>query len=186
LAEAVTAGIVSEDASAPGRYAFSHELVREALYDDLPAGRRLKLHRIIGLALKEAFREDLEPHFAELAHHFTRSATLGDAALAVEYGTRAGNHAAALLAYEDAARHYARALHLLPMLQDASGDRRCGLLLRLGDVQWRAGDTDKARRSFEEAAAVSDRLGAPETLARAALGYVTAGAPLRLGLGGLV
>ena len=77
LAEAVTAGIVSEDTLPPGRYAFSHELVREALYDDLPAGRRLKLHRIIGLALKEAFREDLEPHFAELAHHFTRSATLG-------------------------------------------------------------------------------------------------------------
>jgi predicted ATPase len=37
LAEAQRAEIVSEDASAPGRYAFSHELVREALYDDLPA-----------------------------------------------------------------------------------------------------------------------------------------------------
>jgi eukaryotic-like serine/threonine-protein kinase len=186
LAEAVTAGIVSEDASAPGRYAFSHELVREALYDDLPAARRLKLHRSIGLVLEEAFREDLEPHFAELAHHFTRSASLGDAALAVEYSTRAGDYAAALLAYEDAAQHYARALHLLPMLKDASGDRRCMLLLRLGDVQWRAGDTEQAGQSFEEAAAVSDRLGAPEALARAALGSVTAGAPLRLGLGGLI
>jgi eukaryotic-like serine/threonine-protein kinase len=186
LAEAVTAGIVTEDASAPGRYAFSHELVREALYDDLPAARRLKLHRSIGLVLEEAFREDLDPHFAELAHHFTRSAPLGDAALAVEYATRAGDYAAALLAYEDAARHYARAVHLLPMLKDASGDRRCVLLLRLGDVQWRAGDTEQARRSFEQVAAVSDRLGTAETLARAALGYVTGGTPVRLGLGGLM
>ncbi len=56
LAEAERAGIVSEDASAPGRYVFSHELVREALYDDLPAARRLKLHRAIGLALEAAFR----------------------------------------------------------------------------------------------------------------------------------
>jgi eukaryotic-like serine/threonine-protein kinase len=186
LAEAVTAGIVGEGPSAPGRYAFSHELVREALYDDLSAARRLKLHRSIGLVLEEAFRGDLEPHLAELAHHFTRSAPLGDAALAVEYSTRAGDYAAALLAYEDAAQHYSRALHLLPLLKEASGDRRCALLLRLGDAQWRAGDTEKAGRSFEEAAALSDRLGAPETLARAALGYVTAGAPLRLGLGGLI
>jgi tetratricopeptide (TPR) repeat protein len=186
LAEAERVGLVSGDASTPGRYAFSHELVREALYDDLPAARRLKLHHTIGLVLEEAFRDDLEPHLAELAHHFTRSATLGDAALAVEYSTRAGDHAAALLAYEDAARHYARALHLLPMLKDTSGDRRCVLLLRLGDVQWRTGDTEQAGRSFEEAAALSDRLGAGETLARAALGYVTAGAPLRLGLGGLI
>jgi tetratricopeptide (TPR) repeat protein len=186
LAEAVTAGIVSEDASAPGRYAFSHELVREALYDDMAAGRRLKLHRSIGLVLEEAFGDDLEPRLAELAHHFSRSAPLGDAVLAVKYSTRAGDHAAALLAYEDAVRHYAGALHLLPLLKDASGDQRCVLLLRLGDVQWRAGDTEKASGSFEEAAAVAGRLGAPETLARAALGYVTAGAPVRLGLGGLI
>jgi tetratricopeptide (TPR) repeat protein len=186
LAEAVAAGIVSEDALAPGRYAFFHELVREALYDDLPAARRLKLHRTIGLVLEEAFGDDLGPHLAELAHHFSRSATLGDAALAVEYSTRAGDHAAALLAYEDAVGHYMRALRLLPMLEDATGDQRCVLLPRLGDVQWRAGDTEKAGRSFEEVAAVSDRLGAPETLARAALGYVTAGAPVRLGLGGLI
>jgi hypothetical protein len=186
LAEAERAGIVSQDASAPGRYAFSHELVREALYEDMPAARRLRLHRSIGLVLEEAFGDDVEPHLAELAHHFTRSAALGDAALAVEYCTRAGGHAAALLAYEDAARHYAQALHLLAMLGDAGGARRCALLLRLGDVLWRAGDPEKARRSFEEVAAVSDRLDAAETLARAALGYVTAGAPVRLGLGGLI
>ena len=186
LAEAERAGIVSEDPAAPGRYAFSHELVRETLYDDLPAARRLKLHRSIGLALEEAFGDDLEPHLAELAHHFSRSAPLGDAARAVEYAARAGDHAAALLAYEDAARHYAHALHRLAMLQDAGGDRRCSLLLRLGDVQWRAGDTEQARRSFEQATAVAGRLGVAETLAHAALGYVTAGGPVRLGLGGLI
>jgi eukaryotic-like serine/threonine-protein kinase len=187
LAEAERAGLVSEDASAPGRYAFSHELVREALYDDLPATRRLKLHRAIGLAVEEAFRDDLGPHLAELAHHFTRSAPLGDAALAVEYATRAGDHAAALLAYEDAARHYAHALRLLPTLEDGGRDRRWELLLRLGDVQWWAGATEQAGRSFEQAAAVAGRRGAAESLAHAALGYVTGTAPvMRLGLGWMV
>jgi eukaryotic-like serine/threonine-protein kinase len=187
LAEAERAGIVSEDASAPGRYSFSHELLREALYEDMAAARRLKLHHTIGLVLEEAFRDHLEPHLAELAHHFTRSAPLGDAALAVEYSTRAGDHAASLLAYEDAARHYGRALHLLPMLEDGGGDRHWELLLRLGDVQWWAGDTGQAGQSFEQAAAVAGRLGAAESLANAALGYVTGTAPvMRLGLGWMV
>jgi tetratricopeptide (TPR) repeat protein/energy-coupling factor transporter ATP-binding protein EcfA2 len=187
LAEAERAGIVSEDPSAPGRFSFSHELLREALYDDIPAARRLKLHHTIGLVLEEASRNDPEPHLAELAHHFTQSAQLGDATRAVEYSTRAGDRAAALLAYEDAARHYAQALHLLALLEDGGGDWRWALLLRLGDVQWWAGESEQAGRSFEQAAAVAGRLGAAESLARAALGYVTGIAPVRrLGLGWLV
>jgi hypothetical protein len=187
LAEAERAGIVSEDPAVPGHYAFSHELVREALYEDLPAARRLKLHRAIGLALKEAFGDDLEPHLAELAHHFARSTPLGDAALAVGYATRAGDYAAALLAYEDAARHYERALHLLGMMEDAGGDRHWELLLRLSDVQWWAGATEQADWSCERAAAVAGRLGAAESLARAALGCVAGTAPvMRLGLGWMV
>ena len=187
LAEAERAGIVSEDASAPGCYSFSHELLREALYEDMAAARRLRLHHTIGLVLEEAFRDRLEPHLAELAHHFTRSAPLGDAPLAVEYSIRAGDHAAGLLAYEDAARHYARALHLLPMLEDGGGDRHWEVLLRLADVQWWAGAVEQAGQSFEQAAAVAGRLGAAESLARAALGYVTGTAPvMRLGLGWMV
>ena len=187
LAEAERAGIVSEDPAAPGRYTFAHDLLREALYEDLPAARRLKLHHSIGLALEAATRDDPEPHLAELAHHFTQSARLGDAARAVEHSARAGDRAAGLLAYEDAARHYTQALHLLPLLEDGGGDWRWALLLRLGDVQWWAGDGEQAGRSFEQAAAVAGRLGAAESLARAALGYVTGIAPVRrLGLGWLV
>jgi eukaryotic-like serine/threonine-protein kinase len=100
----------------------------------------------------------------------------------VEFSVRAGDRAAGLLAYEDAARHYARALRLLPMLEHADGEQRCAVLLRLGNVLWRAGDDQQARRSFEEAAAVASRLGAAEMLARAALGHVAASTPLGIGL----
>jgi len=182
LSAAVRVGILAEDPSVPGRYTFTHDLVRETLYQDMPAARRPALHRTIGLVLQAMFEQDLEPYLAELAHHFTHSAPLGDAAPAVEYSIRAGDRAAGLLAYEDAARHYARALRLLPMLEHADSERRCALLLRLGDVQWRAGDDRHTRRSFEEAAAVASQLGAPEMLARAALGHVAASTPLGLGL----
>ena len=127
LSEAVRAGILAEDVSVPGRYAFTHDLVRETLYQDMPAARRLALHHTIGLVLQALF-DDLEPHLAELAHHFTQAALLGDAAPAVEFSIRAGDRAAGLLAYEDAARHYARALRLLPMLEHADGERRCAVL----------------------------------------------------------
>jgi tetratricopeptide (TPR) repeat protein len=186
LSEAVRAGILAEDVSVPGRYAFSHDLVRETLYQDMAVARRLALHRTIGLVLADVFHEDPEPHLAVLAHHFMQSAALGDAALAVEYSIRAGDRAAGLLAYEDAAQHYRRALQLLPMLEHAGQERRCAVLLRLGDVQWRAGELKGAYPTFEEAAAVAGRLGAAEMLARAALGYVSGGAPFRLGLGGLL
>jgi tetratricopeptide (TPR) repeat protein len=184
LSQAVRAGILAEDTAVPGRYAFTHELVRETLYQDMPAARRLVLHRTVALVLQALFDDDLEPHLAELAHHFTQSAPLGDAAPAVEFSVRAGDRAAGLLAYEDAARHYARALRLLPMLEHVDGEQRCAVLLRLGDVLWRAGDDKQARRSFEEAAAVASRLGAAEMLARAALGHL-AGAWAWLGGAGV-
>jgi hypothetical protein len=48
---------------------------------------------------------------------------------------------------------------------------RCELLLALGDAQARAGDTSASRGSFRQAADLAERLGLPEHLARAALGY---------------
>ena len=79
-----------------------------------------------------------------------------------------------LLAYEEAARHYGRGLQLLGTDPEGADRRRCDLLLRLGDAQWRAGDVGAARSSFEDATVVARRLGEGELLARAALGYVTA------------
>jgi hypothetical protein len=72
----------------------------------MPAARRLELHRTIGRVLEDMYGGDLESHLAELAHHFTEAAPLGLAKEAVEYSVRAGDRAAAALAYENAAQHY--------------------------------------------------------------------------------
>jgi tetratricopeptide (TPR) repeat protein len=184
LAEAVAAGVVAEDADSPGVYAFAHDLVRETLYEDLPAGRRIELHRNVGEVLEELFRDDREPHLAELAHHFVQAAPLGDADRAVEYSVRAGDRAASLFAYEDAARQYSRALQLLPPTE--ATQEHADILLRLGDVQSRAGDAEDSRESFERAAAIARRGRLPDTLARAALGYGSMALPARLGFGGIL
>ncbi|HEX2125024.1 MAG TPA: AAA family ATPase [Thermoleophilaceae bacterium] len=179
LAEAEDAGVISEDPAVPRRYAFVHELIRETLYEDLALAKRLELHHTIGAVLEELYRNDLDPHLSEIAHHLALAAPIGDVGTAIDYLMRAGDRAASLLAHEDAAGHYERALGLLGAGGGASGGRRCELLLRLGDARWRAGDTRAARASFEEAVQLARRLGDGEMLARAALGYV-------IGLGGFL
>jgi DNA-binding SARP family transcriptional activator len=54
-------------------------------------------------------------------------------------------------------------------------ERRFALLLGLGGAQARAGEVAAARRAFRDAAAVASQSGSARDLARAALGYGTAG-----------
>jgi tetratricopeptide (TPR) repeat protein len=152
-----------------GRLRFSHVLIRDALYEDLPVPRRVALHRRIGAALEDAYGHNPEPHFAELAHHYAEAgAAYRDKA--IHYAWRAGDQAASQLAYEEAARHYRSALALADA-QAADPSRSAELLLSLGDVLSRAGDGTAAKDAFGRAAATAERAGDSERLARAALGY---------------
>ena len=173
VAEAVEAGLVLEGPGT-GRYTFVHDLVRETLYEDLPPSRRLELHLTLGRVLEELSRGDVDPPLSEIAHHLALAAPLGDIDEAVDYLLRAGDRAGGVLAYEEAAAHYGRALELIGTGEEPSPERRCELVLRLGDAQWRAGNAEAARSSFEQATEVARRLGDGELLARAALGYVVA------------
>jgi tetratricopeptide (TPR) repeat protein len=189
LAEAAAVGLITAVSVTPLQYSFVHDLVRETLYEDLPPRRRLELHQAVGRLLEAVHDDDLDPYLSEIARHLFIAAPLGDAGQAVDYLIRAGDRAAAVLGYEEAVIHYRRALEILPAAE-APVERRGVLLLRLGDAQWRSGDGSGARLAFERAIDVARRAADPETLARAALGYVTAlGVPLiysRFQLGGSV
>jgi DNA-binding SARP family transcriptional activator len=171
LDEAIAARVVGELPGAQGRLRFAHVLIRDTLYDELPATRRLRLHRQVGEALERLYASDLDQRLTELAHHFHAALPTGDAGKAMEYARRAGHRAATLLAYEEAARLYASALEISET--HAAGDKveRCELLLRLGDVQARAGDISAAKETFVRAAELAREAAMPELLARAALGY---------------
>jgi predicted ATPase len=90
IEEAETARIVVAAADAPGWYRFTHALIRETLYDELPTARRARLHRRVGEALQELYAGAPEPHLAELAHHFLQALPAGEIEPAVEYARRAG------------------------------------------------------------------------------------------------
>jgi DNA-binding SARP family transcriptional activator/tetratricopeptide (TPR) repeat protein len=165
LEEALAAGLVSEAPGSSLRQRFTHALVRATLYDGLSAARRARLHRGVGEAIERVFAGRLDEHLPELAHHFSAAAEVGGAGPAVVYSTRAGDRALELLAHDEAARHYRRALELL----DGGDDlRRCDLLLALGEAEKRSGDPAH-RRTLLDAAELASRLGDPERMARAAV-----------------
>jgi tetratricopeptide (TPR) repeat protein len=171
LDEAISARVVGEVPGAQGRLRFAHVLIRDALYEELTATRRMRLHRQVGEVLEELYANDLDPHLAELAHHFYSAVPAGDAGKAVQYARRAGDRASTLLAYEEAQRLFAVAIEIVEA--HAAGDKveRCELLLRLGDVQARAGDILSAKETFLRAAEIAREGAMAEQLARAALGY---------------
>ena len=153
------AGLVEETGA--GSNAFVHALVREAIYEQMGATRRTRLHRRVGQVLEAS--GDADP--AALAHHFLAA---DDRVKGLEYSVASARRALDQLAYEDASAHYQ---HALDALGDLDPERRCELLLALGDAQAREGDTPASKVAYREAAELADGLRLAEHLGRAALGY---------------
>jgi DNA-binding SARP family transcriptional activator len=165
LDEAIAARVVSDVPGAPGHARFAHVLIRDALYEGLTGARRVRLHRRVVEALEALHGDDPGPHLAELAHHASAGR---DFDKGLRYAWQAADRALALLAYEESVRLYAAALEAV----DPSSERtRCELLLAIGEAEARAGDTPAAKAAFTEAAAIAQRLGLANELARAAVGY---------------
>lgn len=171
LDEAALRGLLTEVVGELGRYRFVHTIIREVLYEDLGASARIDLHRRAAEGLEALYAQDPEPRVAELAHHFLEAAPAGDVEKAVDYATRAGDRAMRLLAFEEAAGRYERALQALHLDGALDQEVRCDLLVALGEAVRRSGDPAKAKEAFRDAADLARRIGATQGEARAALGF---------------
>ncbi len=140
-----------EAIDAIGTYAFSHVLVRETMYEDLPAFRRMELHRAAAEALERMGRGTVDDRLPELAHHWFKSAQAGDPVKALSYAHRAADRAADTEAYEEAVRLYQRALKVA---EQAGAEAHV-----VRDIQDRLGTAIAAA-----ARSGADRVGGEETL----------------------
>jgi predicted ATPase/class 3 adenylate cyclase len=169
LAEAAEARIVAESRRDPGQFSFSHALVGETLYAEIPGPRRVQVHGEIAEALEDLHGNDPE-RLGELAHHFIEAAPGGDVEKAVSYAERAARRATDQLAHEAAVTHYQRALEALELKRPTDHRRRLGLLLALGEARTRAGRFVGARETLERAVEEARELGDVPSQVQAVIG----------------
>lgn len=142
-------------ATSADEFTFVHDLVRAALYEELPAEDREALHRRAADSLEELHRHEIERHADLIGHHYM-NAGAADRQKASEYLRSAGEIAMTRYAYEAAEERFRQALSL-----SDPDDRvtRCDLLILLGSAQWRAGNPKAAETGMaaeEEARRLQD------------------------------
>ena len=147
LDEALAAHIVEE--TGPEKYQFTHALVRLTLYDELRIGQRRSLHHAAAEAIESVHRRDLESVAADLAFQFRASGLSEDIDRAIDYAAAAARRADKALAFEDTIGFCQNALDLLDTRAADDPNRRCGLLLLLGEAQRKAGDTQGAEATLK-------------------------------------
>lgn len=132
-------------------YRFHHDLLREAVYDDIPPGHRRELHRLVAEAL--AARPDQDP--AVLAGHWRRA---GIPAREVPIALAAAERAERLHAPGSAHQYLERVLQLRPALAERDREE-CGvhdeLLRRAALAAERSGAYNRAAALTEERLALA-------------------------------
>jgi len=174
LREAITHNVLTVCESGDV-YQFRHALFREAVYNDLLPGERIRLHQRLAAALADA---DYPGAAAELAHHNLES---GDHVAALNASVRAAAEAKELAAPAETLLHLERALRLwsnVPDPENLTGTTEVSLTVWAGQVAEAAGEPDRAIAHGRAAIELVDHLGDP--LRSAAMRYQYARYLLRL------
>ncbi len=132
-----------------GDLLFRHELARLVVAEQVPAGRRLHLHRRLLAALTE---RDADP--ARLAHHAEEA---GEDAAMLTHARRAGARAAALGSHLEATRQYERAVR---HADDLTAEDRAQLYWDLGYEYYLTSQIDQSIEMVGRARDLWESLGA--------------------------
>jgi adenylate cyclase len=115
------------DGTVARRYAFTHQLYRQAVYEGTSAGSRQRLHQRVGEALEAAHGERATEIAAELAAHFERGR---DPLRALRYLRAAAERAQQRFARREAAGYLEAAIAVAAQLPDEGERDRQELDLR--------------------------------------------------------
>jgi len=136
------------DGTVAAHYGFIHALYQEVLYDRVPTGRRIRLHKQIGEREEAGYGERAGEIATELAVHFERGR---DAQRAVQYLRLAGENAEQRSAYQEAIAYLTKGLELLKTLPDTPEHTQQELALQttlgsalIATTGWGAPEMEKA------------------------------------------
>ncbi len=174
LDEAVAAGVLQ---AGDGGMAFTHALVRDAIYQDLAPSVRAGLHRKCALALAAAGGAP-----GRIATHWRRTDGPDAAGECTRWAAAAACAATSELAYDDAVRFAALALAAAEEapVRGAGGHtstRRADLILDLARAEFLAGEVDACLEHCRTATRLAEQEQAPELMADAALVITGLGGP---------
>ncbi|MDQ2623188.1 MAG: AAA family ATPase, partial [Actinomycetota bacterium] len=173
LDEAVTAGLLDESSTVPGRYSFVHELLRSTLENDLGLTRRSTIHRDIGKVLEQRNRSLPESRrdreLATLAWHFSLAGP-SEIDRAIRYSARAAEQAESRLAFDEAVEFYDGAIAACRADEPVDYGLLSELLINRAEAEWRMGRLPQSGVTFVEATGAARKSGLPEPFARAANG----------------
>jgi class 3 adenylate cyclase/predicted ATPase len=112
-------------------YIFKHALTQDVAYNSMLIERRKALHEQTGQALEFLYRDKLEEHFHEMAHHYSHSAHTEKA---IEYLQKAGRQAVQRAAMQEAVVQFTAALALVRARPESpeSHQQELSLCLALG------------------------------------------------------
>ncbi|MCK8669748.1 BTAD domain-containing putative transcriptional regulator [Rhodococcus sp. NPDC003382] len=165
LEPAVVTGILVEPA--PDRLRFSHDLVREALYDALPAMRRRRIH---AAALDMLARRDHSDPTV-LAHHAIAAATPATAERCAEYVVAGARAAERQSSFKDAFALWAAARSLSETASEPNSRLLLEILIGQVGSQARTGDIGGARDTRVRAVRAARALGDRDSLVRALVSW---------------
>jgi ABC-type oligopeptide transport system substrate-binding subunit/class 3 adenylate cyclase len=127
-------------------YIFKHTLTQEAAYQSLLLERRRDFHRRVAEALEIMFANQMEDFFGLLAHHFDAA---GMPEKAAAYLLQAGDKARVENAFEEAGKHYNRAVELLQGMEDF--ERQAETWLKIGLIHLAEFDFEAGHKAYETA-----------------------------------
>ncbi|WP_129629862.1 ATP-binding protein [Candidatus Oscillochloris fontis] len=144
-------------------YRFSHDLLREAIYEQIPAADLHIYHRRLAEWLVASCDDHVMNYAGLIAEHFERG---GEQYHAGCWHMQAGAHARTAYALDTAMSHYQLAISLLANLPDANADLIAGHAA-LGQVQLEAAQFAEAVASFRRARDLASRCGDKQAEAHA-------------------
>jgi predicted ATPase/DNA-binding SARP family transcriptional activator len=122
--------------------AFTHDKIREVMYQWLNPLRRRTLHRQVAQAIEAYYATHLQPYYSQLGYHYQMAE---DFTKAVDYLLKAANHARSVYAFVDAGNCVKTALDLL--IGDEERPRSAALLGQLANIYIYTGQLDSALKA---------------------------------------
>lgn len=132
-------------------FAFTHDKIREVLYEELNPIRRRRLHQRIGEGLEQLYAAPAvrETHAPDIAHHFVQS---GDLHKGLTYSLAAAQQARRLYAHDEALRHYQHAAESAQALNRL--DQLATIYENMAEVHYQRGVFPAAADYYQQALTV--------------------------------